>query len=75
MKSLFAVILTTVLFFSSSAFSADKGNFSTKPTLNHGEKWRIGYFEGGEYYDYKGWFIATIAGLMETGWIEKLQFQ
>nr|WP_319493255.1 ABC transporter substrate binding protein [uncultured Desulfobacter sp.] len=44
--------------------------FSTKPTLNHGKKWRIGYYEGGEYYNYKGWFIATVAGLMELGWIE-----
>ncbi|WP_321418240.1 ABC transporter substrate binding protein [uncultured Desulfobacter sp.] len=71
MKLLFAAILTAIFLFSCSAFAADKGTFSTKPTLNQGKKWRIGYYEGGEYYDYKGWFIATIAGLMDTGWIEK----
>ncbi len=53
------------------AMAADKGNFSTEPTTNNGKKWRIGYYEGGEYYDYKGVFVATIKGLMEIGWIEK----
>jgi len=68
---LFSALLVTISIFTCSAFAADKAMFSTKPTLNHGEKWRIGYYEGGEYYDYKGWFIATIKGLMENGWIEK----
>jgi ABC-type uncharacterized transport system substrate-binding protein len=51
--------------------ATDKSKFSIKPTKNNGQKWRIGYYEGGEYYDYKGVFIATIKGLMEIGWIEK----
>jgi len=69
--SLFSVLWVTIFIFTGSTFAADKGTFSTTPTLNHGKKWRIGYYEGGEYYDYKGWFIATITGLMENGWIEK----
>ena len=71
MKTVLAAIVTIILIVTCPAFAADKGNFSTKPTLNHGKKWRIGYYEGGEYYNYKGWFIATVAGLMELGWIEK----
>lgn len=45
-------------------------NKSTKPSLNRGKKWRVGYYEGGEYFDYKKYFIATLNGLMELGWME-----
>lgn len=65
MKTIVVVILTALLLFSCS-----NNDFSKKPTLNNGKKWRIGYYEGGEYYDYKGWFLATIKGLMTLGWIE-----
>jgi len=34
-----------------SVLAADKGNFSTAPKTNNGEKWRVGYYEGGEYID------------------------
>jgi ABC-type uncharacterized transport system substrate-binding protein len=52
-------------------WSADKGNFSIEPVKNHTKKWRIGYYEGGEYIDYKGTLIATVNGLMEIGWVER----
>jgi ABC-type uncharacterized transport system substrate-binding protein len=52
-------------------FAADKGNFSTKLITNNGKKWRIGYYEGGEYINYQKTLIATVKGLMEMGWIEK----
>jgi ABC-type uncharacterized transport system substrate-binding protein len=55
----------------STAFSADKGKFSTNPKTNDGKKWRIGYFEGGEYIDYQKTLVATVKGLMDLGWIEK----
>ena len=57
--------------FSGFVLAADKGTFSIDPTKHNGKKWRIGYYEGGEYYDYKGVLVATINGLMEIGWIEK----
>ncbi|WP_428033259.1 ABC transporter substrate-binding protein [Amphritea sp.] len=50
---------------------ADKDVFSTAPVTNNGERWRVGYFEGGEYIDYQKIFIETIKGLMQLGWIEK----
>ena len=40
------------------------------PTLNKGEKWRIAYYEGGPYTDYKTTLIATVKGLVKLGWIE-----
>ncbi len=65
---LIIVPMMLVCIFSGFVMASD---FSTQPVKNNGEKWRIGYYEGGEYYDYKGVFIATIKGLMELGWIEK----
>ncbi|MCP4022598.1 MAG: ABC transporter substrate-binding protein [Desulfobacteraceae bacterium] len=70
-KTYLIVIFIFAWLFGGIAMAADKGTFGTTPTKNNGEKWRIGYYEGGEYYDYKGVFIATIKGLMELGWIEK----
>lgn len=64
-------LLTAILMLISVAMAGETVDFSVEPTLNNGEKWRIGYYEGGEYYDYKGWFLATIVGLMEFGWINK----
>ncbi|MDM8554753.1 ABC transporter substrate binding protein [Desulfococcaceae bacterium HSG7] len=47
--------------------------FSNSPKLNDGEKWRIGYYEGGPYINYKNSLIGTIQGLMELGWIERAE--
>ena len=41
------------------------------PTLNKGKKWRIGYYEGGPWQDYRESLKAVAEGLMERGWIEK----
>lgn len=68
-------ILCSVLFFSLmssvSVMAADTGDFSVKPLTNHGKKWRIGYFEGGEYVNYQLNFMGIIRGLMDMGWMEK----
>lgn len=50
----------------------DKGVFSTAPSMNGDQRWRIGYFEGGEYIDYQKILIETVKGLMKQGWIEKV---
>lgn len=57
--------------FQSAALAADKKQFTTKPTLNNGEKWRIAYYEGGPFDNYPATLIAMVYGLMERGWIEK----
>lgn len=68
-------LLCSVLFFflmsSVSVIAADKGDFSVKPVTNHGKKWRIGYFEGGEYVNYQLNFLGIVRGLMDMGWMEK----
>ena len=48
-----------------------EGQFSNAPTTRSGGgKWRIGYYEGGEYITYQNNFMATVRGLMDLGWIE-----
>ena len=46
-------------------------DFATTPKKNQGKKWRIGYYEGGEYIDYQKIFSETIKGLMKLGWIKQ----
>ena len=53
-----------------SAVAADRGNFPTTPITNDGKKWRIAYYEGGEYIDYQKVLTETVRGLMGLGWIE-----
>ena len=72
-KSKKIIIVLTVCFFAvaTAGFAADKGIFKTTPILKDGKKWRIGYYEGGEYIDYQVIFTATIKGLMQLGWIKQ----
>ncbi|WP_020410104.1 ABC transporter substrate-binding protein [Hahella ganghwensis] len=44
--------------------------FSTDPITNDGKRWRIGYYEGGEYINYQQVLAATVRSLMTLGWIE-----
>ncbi|ALN74603.1 ABC transporter substrate-binding protein [Aureimonas sp. AU20] len=37
-----------------------------------GTKWRIGYYEGGQYKDYEVILKATVRGLMAIGWIKPM---
>ena len=73
MKSLkYSIILTVIMAFCIPwfAMAADTPNFEVTPKTNAGKKWRIGYYEGGEYIDYQKIFTETIKGLMKLGWIE-----
>lgn len=52
--------------------AADKGSFSVKPRTNNGQKWRIGYLEGGPYINYPLHLKAIVESLAEMGWVEKV---
>ncbi|OMH32747.1 ABC transporter substrate-binding protein [Motiliproteus sp. MSK22-1] len=68
------LVLSVLLIFGSlTVNAADKAQFSTEPTTNNGQRWRIGYYEGGEYIEYQKLFIETIRGMMGLGWIEKTE--
>ena len=54
------------------AGGADKKNYPVKPTTNHGQKWRIGYLEGGPYSNYPLNLKALVFALADIGWVEKV---
>jgi ABC-type uncharacterized transport system substrate-binding protein len=41
----------------------------TSPCRKQGEKWRIGYLQGGDYASYRQSLVAMVEGLMRLGWI------
>lgn len=69
-KALTPIIITLAVLFQ-MALPVNARKFSNAPTTNSGKKWRIAYYEGGEYFTYQENLTTTILGLMELGWIEK----
>lgn len=71
-KSVISMITTALclLLITPNGFAGNTDNFPTTPIKHNGAKWSIGYYEGGEYIEYKKTFIATIKGLINSGWIE-----
>ncbi len=66
------VLLVLTLFFSVSLSVLAKQKTSILPKKSpNSDKWRIAYYEGGQYADYDSTLLATINGLMELGWIDK----
>ncbi|HEX38040.1 MAG TPA: hypothetical protein ENG70_04175 [Candidatus Cloacimonetes bacterium] len=43
-----------------------------QPQLNKGEKWKIAYYEGGQYIDFAENLRGIIKGLGELGWIQPI---
>lgn len=48
-------------------------HYLTQPATNGGEKWRLAYYEGGDYVDYAGGLRGLVHGLIELGWISELE--
>ncbi len=42
-------------------------NFKIEPSTNNGEKWRIGYYEGGEYAEDDFWWKGYLVRLAFSG--------
>jgi ABC-type uncharacterized transport system substrate-binding protein len=72
-KQKVSCLILAILFSAGTAIATAQETFSTTPVTNQGKKWRIGYYEGGNYIDYQKIFMTTIQGLMQLGWIEKAQ--
>ena len=67
LKLLLLVSLFTI--WPSASFAAEQ-TFKVDPIANSGQKWRIGYYEGGAYINYQQQLTETVKGLMQLGWIE-----
>ena len=63
-------VFVGVFLISMAVGAAAQDTFSTEPVTNNGQKWRIGYYEGGPYNGYQRNLLMTIKGLMDLGWIE-----
>ncbi|MCP4470979.1 MAG: ABC transporter substrate-binding protein [Gammaproteobacteria bacterium] len=71
LKSKLRVFLCMSLFLVwPGASFADELLFKVEPITNNGEKWRIGYYEGGAYINYQQQLTETVKGLMQLGWLE-----
>lgn len=66
-------MIALIVIIGMNAMAAEKKYFSTKPITNDGQRWRIGYYEGGEYIDYQKTLIETVQVLMKLGWIQELE--
>jgi hypothetical protein len=69
LKSKFLFIISLLLLWPVAGF-ADQQVFKLAPTTNDGEKWRVGYYEGGAYINYQQQLTETVKGLMQLGWLE-----
>ena len=66
------IVFSLIMVISHSGFAAQNQNkFSVAPTTNNGEKWRIGYYQGGNSIDYYNSLITLVQGLMKLGWIKQ----
>lgn len=67
------VLFAWIVLIDAAALSAGTAEFKTTPNTNNGNKWRIGYYEGGSYHNYYKYLKGTVQGLMDLGWIEETQ--
>lgn len=63
------LILVMLVFFIPESWA---GKYPLTPVTKNGEKWRVGYLEGGMFPDYQIIFFRTVQGLMELGWIKPM---
>ncbi len=71
-KVVVLVVVSMMMGAIAHAGAIDEDRFATETTTNGGKKWRIGYYEGGEYLTYQMVLTATIRGLMNLGWIDPM---
>lgn len=74
-RSCYRIVLTVLLCLAAMLHSAEPAGssdrFRVTPTTRNGQKWRIGYYEGGPYINYPLNLRAIAEGLAELGWMEK----
>jgi ABC-type uncharacterized transport system substrate-binding protein len=63
----FGLVLILSAITGPGSFASD---LPSAPQDNDGERWRVSYYQGGDYKDYYDYLVAVIQGLMTLGWIE-----
>ena len=54
------------------ACAGSKKEYKLAPTTKNGEKWRIGFYEGGRYVKYQLHLREISNGLAELGWMQEI---
>ncbi len=52
-----------------AALAGPDDAFPVAPSLNSGQKWRVGYYQGGPYGNYRETLIGMTRGLIQLGWV------
>src|SRR5689334_11227987 len=75
--SLLFAVLALGLFVTATAPMAAAGSrdseYSVSPQAPRSQRFRIGYYEGGQYADYEVILKQTVRGLIKLGWMEPLE--
>ncbi len=69
-RAFFVLTCFLVMGFAVSGFAKPGDKYPTTPVTNHGKKWRIGYYEGGQYPNYQIILKDIILGLQDLGWLK-----
>lgn len=64
-------IFVIIIALAGISYAGNFKKFSTSYQTNNGKKWKIGYFQGGDYVNYQSYLSSTIRGLMDLGWIKE----
>ncbi len=74
-KPIFRVMLLVLLSLGWPLYAANTiegaKRYRTDAITNKGEKWRIGYYEGGPYINYPANLKAIAKGLTQLGWMDR----
>jgi ABC-type uncharacterized transport system substrate-binding protein len=68
-------LLSLWIVFSADLPASNAESFRTTPTTNNGQKWRIGYYEGGPYINYPANLKAIAKGLAKLGWMSAIRLE
>lgn len=72
-KIILAILMIVCCLGPATSEAGQDDSFPTTPRLNQGQKWRIGYLQGGDYNSYQQSLAAIAKGLMRLGWIKEAE--
>ena len=65
----FLLLLLSLLVATPEVNAGSSDGLPVAPRLNDGHKWRIGYYQGGSYGNYRDSLLAIVRGLEQLGWL------
>lgn len=72
-KQILLLLILAVMVVIPTWSKEQQDNLSYLPMLKAGKKWRIAFYQGGPSNNYFPYLSATVNGLIDLGWIEKVE--